>query len=99
MIAFGPAADLNSKYFKGVPSIADGCSPSTPPCLMAGTTLSRHVPAPDRPRVLGGQVPHVAFELAPTSALDIPSGHDTHAPLELLPMAVPKVPAPHRLQL
>jgi hypothetical protein len=89
MIALGPAADLNSKYFNGVPSIADGFSPSTPPSLMAGTSLLRHVPAPDRPRVLGGQVPHVAFELAPTSALTIPSGHDTHAPLELLPTAVP----------
>ena len=99
MIAFGPAADVNSKYFKGVPLIADGFTPSIPPCLMAGTTLSRHVPAPDRPSVPGGHDPQVALELAPITALDIPSGHDTHTPLELLPMAVPKVPAPHRLQL
>jgi hypothetical protein len=89
MMALGPDADLNSKYFKGVPLIADGTCPSTPPCLMAGMTLLRHTSAPDRPSVPGGQVPHVAFELAPTSALTDPSGQDTHAPLELAPVAVP----------
>jgi hypothetical protein len=88
MIALGPAADLNSKYFNGVPSIADGACPSTPPCLIAGTTLLRHLSAPDSARNPLGHAPHVALDVAPIAMLTIPSGHDTHTPLELLPTAV-----------
>jgi hypothetical protein len=39
MMALGPDADLNSKYLRDVPLIAEETSPSTPPCLMAGIAM------------------------------------------------------------
>lgn len=97
-MALGPDADLNSKYFKAVPLIADGTCPSTPPWRIAGITLLRHWSAPDRPRVPLGHVPHVALDVAPRLPLNDPSGQDTHTAPESLPTAVPYVPPAHRVQ-